>query len=131
MRLIITTLLFGLLGTYGGLALGGSQLGILMGLLGIVSPALFVLDKLYKNSNDKTEIDLLLSLDNLKASEILTDEEYDNFYSTLIKKKEAKDNKSKYDVGVDVLYELAQANAISEEEYRKKIQALKTLYNHN
>jgi hypothetical protein len=129
MILIIFSLTLGLLGLFIGASLG-EGFSYFFCFIGILSPALFVLEKMYNNSkiNNQLEVNSNSNLDTLKSYGILTDIEYEKAYSKLDEVKDETENKKKYDECVNTLYELVQGNVICEDEFKKKIGLLKTLY---
>lgn len=81
MKLIIYSIICGFLGLLLGGAIGGQagEFGIaLFGIVGFLSPVLYVLDQIYKSnkSSNKIDFDLNSTLDTLKDNDILNDNKY-------------------------------------------------------
>lgn len=133
MILIVISLIIGFLGFSIG-SLGGKLLAYIFCFIGILSPAFFVLEKIYKRNRYSNEVkndirdDALDSLDSLRSNGILADIEYEKACSKFNEIKEKTENRTKYDNGVDILYKLSEGDIISENEFHEKIRALKTLY---
>ena len=131
MFLVIISIVLGFLGLVVGGTSGDGFLATFFCLVGILSPALFVLEKIYKNSvcsseqNSKVDNEVLESL---RVSGILEDSKYKKACSKLSEMNKISENKMKYSVGVDILYKLSQGGIISENELDEKINRLKILY---
>lgn len=133
MGLIFISLVLGFLGFSIGASLGGAFLGGIFGIIGALSPSLFVLEKIYKGSigsNEFSKQDYQEALDGLKASGILTDLESEKASLKLNESSEKNEDKIKYDKAVDILYMLSERDVISEEEFHEKIRLIKILYKH-
>jgi len=131
MILIIVSLLLGFLGLFIGANLGGEFFAFILGSIGILSPALYILEKMYKEQRYRNEFSNAMdydTLDSLRSNSILEGMEYEKACLIFNEMKDKSENKSKYDNSVDVLYRLSQGNIISDDEYNEKIRMLKTLY---
>jgi hypothetical protein len=131
MFLVIISIVLGFLGLVLGASLGDGFFATIFCFVGILSPALFALEKIYKNSvygreqNSKVDDEVLESL---RVSGILEDSEYEKACARLSEMNELSENKMKYSVGVDILFKLSQEGIISENEFDEKIKRLKILY---
>lgn len=130
MNLIVISLVLGLLGFLIGSVLGAESFSYIFCFTGLFIPALYVLEKIYRSSkhNNQLKVDFKSTLDILKSNGILTDIEYEKAYFKFNQVKENTENRKKYDEGVQVIYELSQANIILEDEFNRKIDLLKTMY---
>lgn len=130
MILIISSFILGIIGFVLGSGLG-EEFSFYFCIIGILSPALFTLEQIYKlnKQNNQTDINYYSVLEKLKSNGILTDTEYEKAYSKLDEDKTNTENKIEYDKGVHVIYELSKESIISEEEFHKKIWLLKSLFN--
>lgn len=131
MFLIIISLIIGFLGFNIGGALGGELLAYIFCFIGILSPAFFVLEKMYKRNGHNNEFSNDVNdaaLDSLRSGGILSDIEYEKASLKFNEIKKKNENKNKYDNGVDILCKLSEGDIISENEFHEKIRALKTMY---
>lgn len=131
MSLIFVSLILGFIGICIGASLGGEFLAVFFGAICFLSPALFVLEKIYKGDMGGNEIskqDYQYALDGLKANGILTDLESEKASLKLNESLEKNEDKIKYDKAVDILYMLSEKDVFTEEEYHEKIRLIKTLY---
>ncbi|MBU3201467.1 hypothetical protein LL037_13375 [Clostridium estertheticum] len=131
MKLIMYSIICGVLGLLFGGAIGGQADNFAIGLFGVIgflSPALYVLDQIYKSNKSSNEIDfdLTSTLDTLKENDILNDNEYIkslNYFNLVDKRNE---NKKKFDECGKILFDLSHENNMVGYEY--KIKLLKRLY---
>ncbi|MBU3178661.1 hypothetical protein KPL47_20325 [Clostridium estertheticum] len=131
MKLIMYSIICGVLGLLLGGAIGGQVGNFAIGLFGIIgflSPVLYVLDQIYKSnkSSNKINFDLTSTLDTLKENDILNDNEYIqslNYFNLVDKRNE---NKKKFDECGKILFDLSHENNMVGYEY--KIKLLKRLY---
>ena len=131
MNLLILSLILGFFGFIIGVVLGLDFFAYGLGVIGILSPAFYVLEKMYKQNSYSNELVNDVnddSLNNLKDNGILTDIEYGKAYLKFKQTKEKDENRAKYDEAVDILYKLAQDGIISDNDFNDKIRLLKTLY---
>lgn len=101
------SIICGVLGLLLGGAIGGQAGNFAIGLFGVIgflSPVLYVLDQIYKSNKSSNEIDfdLTSTLDTLKENDILNDNEYIkslNYFNLVDKRNENKrnENKKKFD----------------------------------
>ena len=130
MILILLSLIMGYAGINIGGMFGGDILVFLFGIVGVLSPTIFVLDKIYKANKLSAAIDLDVTstLDTLMANGIITADEYEKSLCNINLVDESYENRRKYDEGVKAIFHLSQKNIILEDEFNKKIILLKNLY---
>lgn len=131
MILIVISLILGFTGMCIGSTLGVEYLAVLLSILGVLSPTIFVLEKIYKRNNGSNELsndDYIDTLEGLKDNNIITELECEEANLKFKELTEKAENKIQYDKGVDVLFKLSQGGTISEEGFHEKIRLLKSLY---
>jgi len=130
MILIILSIIMGYVGFITGGIFGSDIFAYLFGIIGVLSPALYTLDKIYKSTQNGNQIDFDVNstLDTLRSTGILTNDEYEKLFCNNNLVDERNENRRKYDEGVKIIFDLSQRNIISEDEFNNKIRLLKMLY---
>jgi hypothetical protein len=131
MILVIMSIVLGFVGFFIGGELGGDFSANIFFIIGLVSPTVFTIEKIFKNSEfgigQNKKIDYA-ALESLRVSGILEDSTYQAARLKLNEIKENEDNKIQYNAGLDILYKLSEEGIIPENEYNEKVEKLKTLY---
>ena len=131
MILIIISLILGFLGFMLGGFLGLELFAYVFGIIGFLSPILYVLENIYNQTKHRNTVinDINYDcLDSLKSNDILTDEEYEKAYLKFNEIKGENENRAKYEDSVKLLYEIAQERIISDSNFNDKVKSLKSLY---
>lgn len=119
---------------YVGLNVGGifgaDIFSYLFGIVGVLSPAMFVLNKLYDSNkiNNINDSDVTSTLVTLKSIGILTNDEYKRSLCDLQLADENLEAQKKYDRCVALLLDLFQRKIILVNEFNEKTRLLKLIY---
>jgi hypothetical protein len=131
MILVAMSIVLGFVGFFLGGNLGGDYFANIFFVIGLLTPTIFAIEKIFKNSEYSREqskkIDYAV-LESLRVSGILEESIYHDACLKLNEIKENADNKIMYNAGLDILYKLSQEGIITDNEYKEKAEKLKTLY---
>lgn len=138
MVLIVLSLIMGFIGLNIGGMIGGAEIyAFLFGLVGVLSPGLYTLERIYKGSKlNKDDEKLITAADELglitlRDIDVLSNSQLEEVIEMYKKKADKKENYEQYQKYKKLLDELKQIGYLNDEQYFTSLDKLEEHYEVN